>query len=111
MKTRVLATGLLVGWAALVGSGCTWVRVSPEAEGVRLVSPERASSCERIGSAHSRTSTAVGPFARAPKKIREEQASLARNEAARMGGNAISPEGPAEDGEQAFGVYRCTEGS
>lgn len=90
-----------------LGVACTWVPLTPEGQGVQLSSSESVADCQPIGHMQSRTTTRVGPFARSPSKIREEQIALARNEAARMGGDAIVAEGPAEDGEQRFGVFGC----
>jgi hypothetical protein len=106
-----LSAALLISCFGLGGSGCTWVPLTPEGEQIRVLEPESIGECERLGRTRSRTGTAVGPFRRKGSKVLEEQTSLARNEAARMGGNAISIEGPPEDGEQVFGVYRCNGGS
>jgi hypothetical protein len=107
MNRIVPAVGVIV----LCGSGlvgCTWVDLTTEGEQVQVLPPDATAACERLGVTRARTKTAVGPFSRKETKVVEEQTALARNGAARMGGNAISVDGPPEDGEQAFGVYRCS---
>jgi len=88
-------------------AGCTWVPLTPEGEQVRSVTPEHAESCQRLGRTTSRVADRVWIFARNERAIREELASLARNEAALMGGDAVAPETRPEGGRQTFGVYRC----
>jgi hypothetical protein len=48
-------------------------------------------------------------FARTQRKVHEELESLARNEAATMGGNAVAPTGEPAEGRQSFDVYRCRQ--
>jgi hypothetical protein len=50
----------------------------------------------------------VGILARGDSKVRGELITLARNEAATMGGDSIVAESPAVQGRQTFGVYRCS---
>ena len=87
--------------------GCTWVPLSSEGRNVRMLASSEAADCERIGEASARTTDRVVIFARTDRKVREELESLARNEAAELGGNAIAPIGTATNGRQSFDVYRC----
>jgi hypothetical protein len=87
--------------------GCTWVPLDPQAEAIRVRAPGDISGCERIGKTGTRVAARVGPFARGESKIRQELETLARNEAAEMGGNAVAPLNEATGGEQDFGIYRC----
>jgi hypothetical protein len=90
-----------------LASACTWVPLSPEAERVSLVGIEQAAQCQRLGKTTSRVADRVLIFARNERRMREELVSLARNEAALMGGDAVAPEAPPRDGRQSFGIYRC----
>lgn len=99
--------GLVLAVIAAGALACTWVPLTPEGNLVELLPAESTSSCEQIGQTRSRTTTRVGIFARSETRVREEQVALARNEAARMGANAVTPLGPPEGGERLFGVYRC----
>jgi hypothetical protein len=97
---------MLAGVAAC-GLACTWVPLTPEGERVEVLPEGAASSCEQLGQTRVRTTDRIWIFARGEAKVLEEQASLARNEAARMGGNAVSPVEPSGGAERLFGVYRC----
>jgi hypothetical protein len=91
--------------AALTG-GCTWVKLTDAGANVRLMGAADVSHCERVGAVAATTQDRV-LLARHPDKVTEELIVLASNQAAAIGGNAIVPEGPAQDGTQAFRVYRC----
>ena len=114
MRDRSIARGLsmvrlaaVVG-AALIAGGCTWVKLTSPGEGVRVSTRAQVAACERLGATHAKTSTKVGFFSRSQKKIDEEIETLARNEAADMGGNTIVAQGPtSSEGRRSFDVYRC----
>ena len=97
------------GAAAAAASwlGCTWVPLQPQAEAVRARAQGDVSGCERIGKTHTRTVARVGFIPRSDAKVRKELETLARNEAVRMGGNAVSPLESPLSGEQEYGIYRC----
>ena len=92
----------------LAGSGaCAWVPLDPGAEAVSVRTAAQVADCERLGRTSTRTADGVGPIPRRDAKVAEELERLARNEAVRMGGNAVAPLDEARDGEQRFGIYRC----
>jgi hypothetical protein len=98
----------LIMFAILVPMfACTWVPLTNEGQGVRILRESEVVDCEKIGETTARTSDRVVIFARSDRKVREELDSLARNEAADLGGDAIVRIGTATDGRQSFGVYRC----
>lgn len=97
----------IVALAAALLGGCTWVPLTSEGESVRLVDDAETAGCEEIGRTHARTTDHVWIFARSRDKVRDELVALARNEAAKMGGDTIAARGSASEGEQNFGVYRC----
>ena len=88
--------------------GCTWVPLTDGGGSVRIVEASAAADCRKISTVNSKTTERV-VLARSDRKIREELESLARNEAAVMGGNAIVPIGAVEAGRQSFEIYRCHE--
>lgn len=94
----------------LVLGGCTWVELTDAGRDVRVVETkaEAASEdCERIGRISATTRERVMGMKRPDDTLREELAALARNEAARIGGNTIvALEAPSE-GRQPFAVWRC----
>lgn len=98
---------LMIGAAALVLAGCTWVKLERGAEGVRLVEPSHVRNCERLGSTTTSVRSRVAGVERSPAKVEAELADLARNSAWDMNGDTIVADGPIEDGERRFIIYRC----
>lgn len=88
-------------------AGCAWVAPTSGGALVRLEAPAQVLGCEKVGRTHSSTKDRVWVFARGSEKVREELETLARNEAARMGGDRIVAESGVENGRQTYGVYRC----
>lgn len=106
MKARgVLASAALGAWLF----GCNWVPLTDGGKGVHMARPAEVASCTSVGRTHAQTTDRVVLFARSDQKIQQELESLARNEAALMGGDAIAAAGPIERGRQTFDVYRCAK--
>lgn len=99
MLAAVVATALL--------AGCNWVDLKPGADTVDLRSPSQVHSCERLGATTTSVRDRVGIFNRDTDKVGRELADLARNSALELGGDTIVPDGPIEDGERRFLIYRC----
>jgi hypothetical protein len=100
--------GLVV--AVIAGlNACTWVNVTAEGENVKVLTAAQAQNCERVGSTTSQALSKVGFVKRKESKLEKELQSLARNEGANLGGNAVVAEGEIDlkEGRQRFGVYRC----
>jgi hypothetical protein len=114
MRDRWITRGpWMVQLAAIAGAtaiaGCTWVKLTSPGEGVRVGTTSQVTACSRLGATHAKTSTKVAFFSRGTRKIDQELETLARNEAAEMGGNTIVPEGPtSSEGRRSFGVYHCS---
>lgn len=88
-------------------SSCTWVRVTSQGEGVRLVQSARAvESCKKIGKVNTKVVSEV-VFNRDAEKVAGELADLARNEAATLGGDTIVPTSEIIDGRRSYDVYQC----
>ena len=106
--SRAVRYVVIAGLAALAG-GCTWVKLTTPGEGVRVGTVAQVASCRKLGATHTKTSTRIAFFSRSPRKIDSELESLARNEAADMGGDTIVAQGPtSSEGRRSFDVYRCT---
>jgi hypothetical protein len=86
---------------------CAWVDPEPGSEGIRLISRAEATRCTKIGSARANTKHSVGFISRSERTIDEELLTLGRNEAAKLGGNALVAIGEPDQGRLAFDVYRC----
>lgn len=107
-SSRIVRTAVIAGVAALAG-GCTWVKLSEPGANVRVGTVAQASACKKLGATHAKTSTRIAFFSRSSRKVDSELESLARNEAAEMGGDTIVAQGPASsEGRRTFDVFRCT---
>lgn len=104
-RVAMAAIGILV-----FSAGCSWVALdSPEAERVRVASPDDVTECLRVGATKARTQPTLGIFDRSDAKVAEELETLARNDAPGLGGDTVVPEGPITlQGVQDFGVFDCS---
>lgn len=94
--------------AVIALSSCSnWVQLTAAGESVLLLPESGVTSCTRVGSTRSSTLNKILFSERNRVRLEEELATLARNEAGSMGGNAITVESPISDGTRRFGVYRC----
>ena len=92
--------------AAVLLSACSGLKLTDEGEKVRVLDPNEISSCKNLG----RTSTSVTArivVERPADTVAEELRIIARNSAARMGGDTIVPLTVVEEGQQTFVVYKC----
>jgi hypothetical protein len=106
-----MKAGRMLAGAALAAAlcACNWVPLTDGGQTVRVVPPTEVRSCESVGRTHAQTTDRVLLFARSEQTVEQELQSLARNEAAQMGGDAITAAGPIEHGRQTFDVYRCAK--
>jgi hypothetical protein len=94
--------------AALLGAACVGPQLDPGGERVQVREADQlVAPCQKIGVA---TANTLGRFIfrRSDEKIASELVVLGRNQAARIGGDAIAPNPPVVRGEQTFDVYRCS---
>lgn len=98
---------LIAIFGGLILSSCTWVKVTSQGEGVRLVQSAKAvEQCKKLGKVSTKVESKV-VFSRDSEKVVGELADLARNEAALMRGDTIVPISEINDGRRSFGVYQC----
>ncbi len=97
---------LLLLAPALLLSACTFVQLSDAGAGVAQFGAGDVANCEEKGVVSSQTRDKV-LINRSADAVQEELTVLARNEAARLGANAIVPIGDPEDGAQRFRAYLC----
>jgi hypothetical protein len=88
-------------------SACTWVPLTDEGARVQVRTLDQVQGCERKSRVTVSVKDKIGVISRSEEKVREELCTLARNEAARVGGNAVAAETEPTDGRQVFVVYRC----
>jgi Domain of unknown function (DUF4156) len=90
-------------------SACTWVEPTTEGSSVTLVKPYNVKACTKVGTTTANTKYEVGIITRDEAQVTEELITLARNGAARMGGDSIVEKGPAVEGVMSFDVYKCAD--
>lgn len=98
---------LLVVASILGLMACSWVKLTPEGEKVRVLALHEVATCKKIGKTTANVAEKVAGLERKEHIVKENLEMLARNAAAEMGGDTIVPASPIADGKQAFDVYRC----
>lgn len=105
MKNFTLVMSLLI--AAVVTSSCTWVKITPEGEKVRVLSKSEVTSCKKLGKTTTTLKDKIAGVKRNKEKVEKEMQALARNSAADMGGDTVVPISEVTEGRQIFDVYKC----
>ena len=95
---------LLIG--TLLLAGCTFVQLSDAGAGVAQLGSGDVANCESKGVVSTQTRAKV-VVSRSEEAVREELTVMARNEAAKLGANAIVPIARPEDGAQSFRAFLC----
>jgi hypothetical protein len=95
---------LLIG--TLLLAGCTFVQLSDAGAGVAQLGSGDVANCESKGVVSTQTRAKV-VISRSEEAVREELTVMARNEAAKLGANAIVPIAQPEDGAQSFRAFLC----
>ena len=101
----LLIAGALTGTLA----GCTWVQLTEAGETVTVLTQPAGADCTRIGTVTARTKASVAGASRNDEKMMTELDTLARNEAAMLGANAVRAEGTPIAGRLGYIAYRCTD--
>ena len=99
-----MRVSLLIGTLFL--AGCTFVQLSDAGAGVAQLGSGDVANCESKGVVSTQTRAKV-VVSRSEEAVREELTVLARNEAAKLGANAIVPIARPEDGAQSFRAFLC----
>ncbi len=86
---------------------CSWVKLTPEGEKVRVLSADEVAKCSFVGKTTSSTTDKVAGVKRHDNAINDELTVLARNAAMRLNGDTVVAEGVPSEGSQTFLVYRC----
>lgn len=100
---------LLIAGTVLALAGCSFVSLSPEAEDVRILEPERTADCDRKGKTTVETAARILFIPRGQKAIEEDLDRLARNSAIDLNGDTAYRDTEIEDGEATYEVYDCVE--
>jgi hypothetical protein len=90
-------------------TSCTWVKLTPEGEKVRVLSVEEVSSCNKLGKTEVSLRDKVAGVKRSEEKVKLELETLARNSASNMNGDTVVPDSEIVDGKQTYVIYRCVK--
>ena len=102
---RIMSLALLA--TAVLGAGCTWVHMAPEARSVKVVDGPPA-GCAKRGEIAVSVKDSIAFYERNDLRVRDELETLARNEAPGLGADTVQPLGPPIEGEQRFAAWNCT---
>lgn len=102
-------TALVAAAIALGTSACTWVELTPSGRGVRSALAAEVADCQKVGQTRTTVVSRLVFVDRSHTKVALELTTLARNEAATLGANAVVASGPIERGSQSFDIYRCDD--
>ena len=99
---------LFVG-ATLVLASCSFVSLNPDAKGVTVASDAKALSlCKFIGDTTVSLWSKADTF-QSENTVDNQLDTLAKNEAYKMGGNAVTPDSKIVDGQRTYRVYNCAQ--
>lgn len=96
----------LAGVSAVM-TGCTWVDLDKAAEDVLVLKPYQAKQCESMRRTTSQVLDKIWFVQRSEETMAKELATLARNTAVEVGGNAVVAETAIEQGKQTFMIFNC----
>ncbi|MEO0442194.1 MAG: DUF4156 domain-containing protein [Pseudomonadota bacterium] len=98
---------LLIIAAGWMISACTWVNENPAAQSVSINTLDQLTVCQKIGNIKVSVKDRIGFVKRGKGKVLSELQSLARNEALKLGANAIVADADPADGQQAYQAFVC----
>ncbi len=108
-KRTALRASAVLALAGLAVTGCSFTEVEPQAERIEVLEAARVTHCERLGDTKVSVAHKVGFIARGDEAIQNDLNNLARNSAAEMGADTITPVGDPREGKQTFRVYDCID--
>ena len=104
MNKRLVAIAI----AGITLGGCaTALKLTENGEKVRVLGPSEVETCRQLGKTSTSVTWVVAGIRRAEHIVAEELRVVARNSAARMGGDTVVPLTVIDQGEQQFEVYKC----
>ncbi len=88
-------------------SGCSWVKLTDQGQQVKVAEISQVQGCRDIGTTTVSLLAKVAGVDRNADKVQRELNTLARNSAAKMGGNTVVAISEVTHGEQVFEIYSC----
>ncbi len=103
MRLAVLSLAVLLPLSA-----CTFVKMAPGGERVKVVAADAAlAGCEKRGEVEVSVKDRLGPYSRDTLRVKDELETLARNEAPGLKADTVQPKDVPKDGVQRFVAWRC----
>lgn len=104
-----LLAGITSAGVLAVLAGCTWVSPNPQvkAQGIMVLPQDRVAHCRLISKTQVSVASHVGFINRSQSDVEKDLQNLAMNQAVAQGGDTVSATGPADNGNQTFGIYKC----
>lgn len=98
---------IILGAFAATFAACSFVSLNPQAENTTVL-PKGSSyaNCKFLGNTNVSIWSKATTF-QSQEKAESQLDTLARNEAASMGGNAVTPTSEIVNGQRSYGVYNC----
>lgn len=102
---KPIATSLLLGLLA----GCTWVTPSPEAMNadIQVLDKASAARCQQLGANEITVNDKLGTLNRMPEDVEHDLRTMAVNQAATVGADAVAPLTDLKGGTQTWALLRC----
>lgn len=99
------ATPLLLGLLA----GCTWVTQTPEAMNadIQVLDKAAAARCQQLGANEITVNDKLGTLQRMPEDVEHDLRTMAINQAATVGADAVAPLTDLKGGTQTWALLRC----
>ncbi len=99
--------GLLLAFAGIM-TACSFVSLNPQAQNVAVAANSNlANNCKFWGNTNVSIWAKADTF-QSQKSAESQLDTLARNEAATMGGNTVVAESAINNGQRTYGVYNCS---
>lgn len=86
-----------------------WVKLTDGGADVRNVSRQVATNCTRVGRVSAVTRQNIVGVGRSDERVQAELLTMARNQAAALGANAVVTTSEIIDGKQTFDALRCSD--
>jgi hypothetical protein len=100
-----IRTGLLA--ASIILGGCAGLKLTTAGEKVRVLAPDEVESCRELGKTNTSVTSVLMGVPRPDQVVAKELRIVARNSAARMGGDTIVALTVVDQGQQTFVIYKC----
>ena len=88
-------------------TACSFVDLDPQAKNIVVQDDSsKLKECESLGTINVSVWSKADSF-QSQNTVEEQLDTLARNQAATMGGNAVKASSEINNGQRAYGVYKC----